>query len=109
MNQETTRKFYKTLSGAEFQKKVNETKDAILLDVRTVEEFNSERIPNAININLMNGSFTNEISKLDSAKSYFVYCRSGARSATACEIMSAKGFEVYNLRDGITLWEGKVC
>ena len=40
---------------------------------------------------------------------YFVYCRSGARSAQACQLMSQLGFtSTYNLLGGILEWEGEV-
>jgi rhodanese-related sulfurtransferase len=38
-----------------------------------------------------------------------VYCRSGARSAKACEIMNELGFEnAYNLLGGILAWNGEI-
>ena len=109
MNTEATRKLYKTLSSQQFQQVMNETKNAVLLDVRTEEEFNSERIPNAVNMNVTGSSFAEEIAELDKNQTYFVYCRSGGRSATACSMMTARGLEVYNLSGGITNWTGEVC
>ena len=39
----------------------------------------------------------------------YLYCKSGARSAAACQIMGQLGFEnVYNLKGGITDWKGEV-
>ena len=44
---------------------------------------------------------------LDPSKVYFVYCRSGARSARACQIMGQMGFATtFNLLGGILEWEG---
>ena len=44
---------------------------------------------------------------LDPSKAYFVYCRSGARSARACQIMGQMGFATtFNLLGGILEWEG---
>ncbi|MCG9880521.1 MAG: rhodanese-like domain-containing protein [Bacteroidia bacterium] len=38
-----------------------------------------------------------------------VYCRSGARSSRAAEIMQANGFKkVYNLSGGIMGWNGEI-
>ena len=46
---------------------------------------------------------------LDKSKNYYVYCRSGARSANACAIMNELGFEnAYNLLGGIIEWDGDI-
>ena len=84
--------------------------NAVILDVRTEDEFNEGFIANAINIDIHRGQdFVTEIEALDKNKNYYVYCRSGMRSAKACEIMNQLGFEnVYNLIGGITEWDGEV-
>jgi rhodanese-related sulfurtransferase len=84
--------------------------NAVILDVRTEDEFNEGFIANAINIDIHSGQdFVNEIETLDKNKNYYVYCRSGMRSAKACEIMNQLGFEnAYNLIGGITEWDGEV-
>ncbi|RKS92517.1 rhodanese-related sulfurtransferase [Flavobacterium limicola] len=84
--------------------------NAVILDVRTEDEFNEGFIANAINIDIHRGQdFVNEIENLDKSKNYYVYCRSGMRSAKACEIMNQLGFEnAYNLTGGILDWDGEV-
>lgn len=84
--------------------------EAIVLDVRTEEEFESGYIPNAINIDIRLGAgFIDELNKLDKTAPYYVYCRSGARSAQAVQIMQDMGFVFsYNLLGGILAWEGEV-
>ena len=84
--------------------------EAIVLDVRTEEEFESGYIPNAINIDIrMGAGFIDELNKLDKTSPYYVYCRSGARSAQAVKIMQDMGFVFsYNLLGGILAWEGEV-
>lgn len=84
--------------------------NAVILDVRTEDEFNEGFIANAINIDIHRGQdFVNEIEALDKSKNYYVYCRSGMRSAKACEIMNQLGFEnAYNLTGGILDWDGEV-
>jgi rhodanese-related sulfurtransferase len=58
--------------------------NAVILDVRTEGEFEG----NAINIDIHLGQgFVTEIES-DKTKNYYVYCRSGMRSAKACEIMN---------------------
>lgn len=84
--------------------------NAVILDVRTADEFNDGYIAGAINIDINAGQgFIYAIEELDKDKKYYVYCRSGMRSAKACEIMNQLGFEsTYNLLGGILNWEGEV-
>jgi rhodanese-related sulfurtransferase len=84
--------------------------NAVLLDVRTEDEYNDGIIENAINIDIHKGQdFIAELESLDKNKNYYVYCRSGARSAKACEIMNELGFEnAFNLLGGILDWNGEV-
>jgi rhodanese-related sulfurtransferase len=85
-------------------------KNAIILDVRTEDEYNEGIIENAINIDIHKGSlFISELEALDKNKNYYVYCRSGARSGKACEVMNELGFKnAYNLEGGILAWNGEV-
>lgn len=89
---------------------LEEDDNAVILDVRTEDECDEGIIPNAINIDIHQGQgFISEIEKLDKSKNYYVYCRSGARSAKACEIMNELGFEnAYNLLGGMLDWDGEV-
>jgi len=85
-----------------------QTSASVILDVRTAEEFESGYIKGALNLDIRGGAdFLVSIEKLDKSKSYFVYCRSGARSGQACQLMSQMGFSaVYNLEGGVLAWEG---
>jgi phage shock protein E len=69
-----------------------------VIDVRTADEFRENQVKGAINIDVLEKSFRDKISKLDRTKSYAVYCRSGARSSNAKSIMTGLGFKnVINL------------
>jgi rhodanese-related sulfurtransferase len=58
------------------------------------------------NIDIHKGSVLFLKLKLEKSKNYYVYCRSGARSAKACEVMNELGIEnTFNLTGGI-LWNG---
>jgi len=98
------------LSQNEWAQALNEQQQAVVLDVRTQEEFESGYIPKAINIDIQMGpSFIDEINSLDKTKSYYVYCRSGARSSQAVQLMRELGFNnTFNLLGGILDWEGEV-
>ena len=99
---------YEDLFAEDFRKRLSEEADAVVLDVRTPEEFESGRIPKSININIMDRTFLSQVAALDKSKPYYVYCRSGARSGQACQTMASQGFEVYNLAGGIMRWPGEL-
>lgn len=90
------------LLGAEFVDKYNNTQNAVLLDVRTPSEFSSGHIDKAVNIDFEDSSFVSEVKKLDTTKTYFVYCRSGNRSGQAISIMKSNGIKnIYELSGGL--------
>jgi rhodanese-related sulfurtransferase len=100
----------KNLTQDQWKDSSEKDEDSLILDVRTEEEFMAGYIPKAINIDIHKGQeFFDEIEKLDKSKSYFVYCRSGARSASACSLMNQHGIEnAYNLMGGIIEWDGEI-
>lgn len=89
---------------------ISKQKDTVILDVRTGSEFASGHIKDAKNINLMDFiSFSSKIDQLDKDKTYLVYCRSGNRSGSACQMMAKKGFDkLYNLSGGVNRWNGEL-
>ena len=94
-----------TLSAKDFQQKTKES-NAVIIDVRSPGEFNSEHISGASNINVESDQFGEQISKLDRSKSYLVYCGVGKRSALAAELMRSAGFKkVFNLDGGLEAWK----
>ncbi|MDX2282943.1 MAG: rhodanese-like domain-containing protein [Bacteroidia bacterium] len=95
---------YETLSGSEFKARFSQTKGAVLLDVRTPAEFKSGAISGAKNLDVTSAGFAEKAAKLDKSKTYFLYCRSGARSGQACSFLSQQGYTVYNLSGGIGSW-----
>lgn len=86
-------------------KKMNHN-DAIVVDVRTDEEFQSGHILNALHIPL--GLLDSKIQMLDQHrdKPVIVSCQSGNRSGRAISIMKKRGFtDIYNLSGGIMAWQ----
>tara|TARA_B100001778_G_C18459695_1_gene570568 strand:+ start:15 stop:323 length:309 start_codon:yes stop_codon:yes gene_type:complete len=83
---------------------------ANIIDVRTADEYNISHIPNSKNIDFYNPqNFMQEINKLDKNQSYYIYCRSGIRSANSCALMKELGFKkTFNLVGGIVEWNGKL-
>ena len=73
-----------------------------LLDVRTETEFQSGRIDGFINIPL--NSLREHIEEIPENKPVYLQCYSGLNSYLACRILSAYGFECYNLAGGWKLY-----
>ena len=78
-------------------------KGYVLLDVRTKEEYDFDKIQPSINMDVFD-DFENKVDELDKKDKYLVLCRSGNRSRTACEIMKEKGFEAHNVEGGLLDW-----
>lgn len=95
----------------EWEELIAKDSDAIIIDVRTKDEVEAGYIPEMINLDIRLGhDFIDELDKLDKAKNYYVYCKSGARSAQACELMSQLGIKnTYNLLGGFMAWDGAVA
>ncbi len=90
----------------EFEKKLVNSSNAQILDVRTPEEFKANHLKNALNADYNGDDFENMIESLDKQKPIFVYCLSGGRSSSAAKILLAKGFvEVYDMKGGMAAWK----
>jgi rhodanese-related sulfurtransferase len=101
----TTRPVHRDIQVEAFEKLWRGKKYAVL-DVRTKAEFDAGHIPGAINIDVNDPQFEKKVTALEKDRPYLVNCRSGARSARACERMSRMGFEeLYNLEGGIVAWQ----
>lgn len=78
--------------------------EIIILDVRTQEEFEAERIDGAVLLPVDEIREQAETVLPDKNATYYIYCRSGRRSATARQIMEDMGYaRVYDL-GGIIDW-----
>jgi phage shock protein E len=69
-----------------------------LLDVRTASEYEAGHLQGSQNIDFLSGEFQAAVPTFSPDKTYYLYCRSGARSGKAAEILLASGFtKVYNI------------
>ena len=96
------------MSQEDWTKQLKSEANVVILDVRTNEEVTQGVIPNAVHIDIFKGQgFIDELNKLNKESSYYVYCRSGGRSAQACAVMGQLGFKkTYNLVGGFSEWKG---
>jgi rhodanese-related sulfurtransferase len=92
------------LDGTSFKNQFKSTKNAVLLDVRTANEYKGGSIPGSKNIDCTASDFQSKVQKLDPDKTYFLFCRSGGRSGNASKLMEKLGFKSFNLIGGIGSW-----
>lgn len=93
------------LNAVEFKNDI-ESKEVIILDVRTPQELNSGTIENASFINFYDEKFAEKIKLIQKGKEVYVYCKSGGRSSSAAQMLAEQGqFKVYNLMGGISAWK----
>lgn len=82
--------------------------DVIILDVRTLEEFNTGYIPNAVSLPIDELADAVTIMIPNKEQIILIYCRSGNRSADAADILVALGYiNVYDF-GGILDWTGEI-
>lgn len=102
---------YGNLSIQEYRQRYYEPEaDHVLVDVRTIGEFVSGHIPNALNIPL--DQLARRLDEIPQGKPVVVVCATGNRSRTGADILVRGGYaEVYNLKGGTLAWQlsgGKV-
>jgi len=96
----------KKLDPQNFEKQLKESKDPILVDVRTPGEYAQGHLANAVLIDIYSDDFKTRVGKLDKSKPVFVYCKAGSRSGSAVGVFTEMGFkEIYDLSGGITAWQ----
>lgn len=79
----------------------------VLIDVREPHEYAIAKIPYAKLIPL--GEVPKRLAELNKADDIVMHCKSGARSAKACNILREAGFQrVRNMKGGILAWSDKV-
>lgn len=93
------------ISANDFNKMIRNDKSAIIIDVRTPEEFNKGHLRNSLNVNWFDENFDENLKIFNKNLPVFVYCLSGGRSSKANEKIQSLGFKnVYELDGGILEW-----
>ncbi|MFC7525113.1 thioredoxin domain-containing protein [Parapedobacter sp. GCM10030251] len=96
------------LSAKDFSIKISETENALILDVRTPEEFEKGHLENAINIDWKGKDFDHSVSEFEPSTPLFVYCLSGGRSTAATDRLKEMGFDtIVELKGGIMEWRAE--
>ena len=81
------------------------TPENLLIDVRTVEEYEESHIAGALNISVLSDDFNEKINEFPKDAPIFIYCRSGKRSKKAAIQMDSLGFKkIFDLEGGYLAW-----
>ena len=103
-------RFFDFLKGPDINQGVKEystTDGAVLLDVRTPDEYRQGHIPGSKNVPLQ--SISKVAGMIDNkSTSIFVHCLSGARSGQAAAILKQMGYTNVKNIGGISAYAGKV-
>lgn len=76
---------------------------ARVIDVREADEYASGHVPGALLVPL--GEVPQRVSEcVTEGGSTYLLCRSGARSASACEHLASLGYTVVNVAGGTMAW-----
>lgn len=88
------------------EKLIAERKDIVVIDVRTVEEFDMGHIAGAKNISFIDSDFDVLIKEVE-GKPVLVHCAAGNRSMRAVQKMNGTGKfpEIFHLTSGFSGWE----
>ncbi len=74
-----------------------------LIDIRSIEKYNSRHILNAINIP-MEQLLINSNKYLNKNEKYYIYCQKGMQSRKLCQILQNNGYNVVNVTGGYEAW-----
>lgn len=103
-------RFFDFLKGPDINQGVKEystTDSAVLLDVRTPDEYRQGHIPGSKNVPLQ--SISKVAGMIDNkSTTIFVHCLSGARSRQAAAILMQMGYTNVKNIGGISAYAGKV-
>ena len=92
------------ISQEQWWQGAQEDENAVILDVRTEEEYNEGHIPNAILIPNTEIRERAELELTDQDQLILVYCRSGNRSKLAAAILVELGYTNVVEFGGINSW-----
>ncbi len=76
--------------------------DAVLLDVRTRNEWKSGHAPDARHISL--ASLENQLARIPRDRTVLAICATGSRSARATAMLQRAGYEALNVKGGMMAW-----
>ena len=88
------------VDAAEARTLLKDNPDYVVLDVRTKEEFDAGHIAGAVNVDYKSEDFKNQLTRLDTSKTYVVHCEAGGRSSRSLTTLKELGFDNLVHMDG---------
>ena len=77
--------------------------DILIIDIRSIEKYNDNHMPNAINI--PKATLLKYYKKyLNPNKKYYIYCQNGRSSINVCRFLARVGYVVCNIEGGYENW-----
>lgn len=93
----------KTMNPAEVHDEIAKGGNVVLVDVRSEDEYNMERIPGTLHIAL--DELPERMGELQKFDMVYVHCASGGRSARAGLLLEEHGIDAVNVAGGIFAWK----
>lgn len=82
-----------TLSSEQAKELLHTKTDIVVLDVRTLPEYQAGHLQSAKHLDYLQTDFEEKVKTLDPSKTYLVYCAVGGRSKQAVAKMRQLGFQ----------------
>ncbi|RFA35968.1 rhodanese [Virgibacillus dokdonensis] len=96
----------KEITTQDLIKRYQQDQQIKIIDVREDDEVALGKVPGARHIPL--GDVANRVQELNKDEHYYVICRSGGRSATACQILEENNIDCTNIAGGMLAWDEEV-
>jgi len=94
----------KEITVAQLKNMLDQNENFLLLDVRTPAEFLQDgRVAQSTLIPLQ--ELEQRLNELPTDKPIVCICRSGNRSAAACDLLRSRGYEAINVAGGMRAWK----
>ncbi len=99
---------YKHLGTNEAMQIIKTDKSVLVLDVRTIDEYEKKHIPNAVLLPLDEIQKKNFTSLTDKKQKILVYCWTGRRAENAAKLLAENGYENVFEFGGLVDWTGEL-
>lgn len=96
---------FPTITMKELEQYIESGKDMEIIDVRNQASFQHCHLKGARNIPM--NELENQLATLPKDKLLFFYCSRGGQSMLACNQLSRMGYQVVNIANGISFYQGK--